>query len=194
MLEVMTVAKKLTVDDLYARGEDVREELIHGEILRKALPSPVHQSHEGALLVWAGRRFNRANGGRWPGGWRIFTEIHTVYDRHEVFCHDLAGWRRDRLDPRSPQWVRVRPDWVCEVLSPSHEKRDLIDKLGVMYAAGVPDYWVIDYEEKILFMYQHGSTGYVVSTVGTGAVIRARPFEAVELRTAVLFGDEDDEE
>lgn len=64
----------------------------------------------------------------------------------------------------------------------------------MLHAAGVPDYWVIDHDEKILFMYQHGPAGYVVTTVGTGAVIRARPFDAVELRTAVLFGDEDDEE
>ncbi len=58
----------------------------------------------------------------------------------------------------------------------------------------MPDYWVIDHDERILFMYQHGPDGYVMRTVTAGAVIHARPFDAVELRTAVLFGDEDDEE
>ena len=194
MLMTVTAAKKLTVDDLYARGEHIREELIHGEILPKAFSGSLHQNQEGALLAWAHRRFHRNAGGRWPGGWWIFTEIHTVYDTHEVFCHDLAGWHRDRLPALTRAWVRVRPDWVCEVLSPSHEKRDLVDKLGVLHAAGVPDYWVIDYHEKILFMYEHRPEGYVLHTVSTGTAIRARPFEAVELRTAMLFGDEDDEE
>lgn len=189
----MTAAKKLTVDDLYARGQGIREELIHGEILPKAFSGAEHQSHEDALTHWARRRFHRNVGGRWPGGWWIFSEIHTVYDTHEVFSHDIAGWRRDRL-PTPAGWIHLRPDWVGEVLSPSHEKRDLVDKLGVLHAAGVPDYWVIDYDEKILFMYQHHADGYVMHTVSAGAVIHARPFEAVELRTAVLFGDEDDEE
>ncbi len=91
MIHAMTSAKKLTVDDLFARGEDIREELIHGEIVPKAFSGAVHQSHEGALRVWAGRRFDRTPGGRWPGGWWIFSEIHTVYDTHQVFCHDIAG-------------------------------------------------------------------------------------------------------
>ena len=193
MIQTVTAAKKLTVDDLYARGEDIREELLHGEIVSKAFSGAEHQTHEGALLLWAARRFNRNAGGRWPGGWWILAEIHTVYDTHEVFCHDIAGWRRDRLATPSG-WIRVRPDWVCEVLSPSHEKRDLVDKLGVLHAAGVPDYWVIDHDEKILFTYQHRPEGYVMHTVSSGAVINARPFDAAELRTGVLFGDEDDED
>jgi Uma2 family endonuclease len=194
MLQTVTAAKKLTVDDLLARGEDTRDELIHGEILPKALSSPVHQNHERALAVWASRRFHRNAGGRWPGGWWILPEVHVVYETHEVFCHDIAGWHRERLPALTRAWARVRPDWLCEVLSPSHEKRELVDKLAVLHAAGVPDYWVIDYDEKIVFMYEHRPEGYVMHTVSTGAVIRARPFEAVELRTAVLFGDEDDEE
>ncbi|MEO7092581.1 MAG: Uma2 family endonuclease [Polyangiales bacterium] len=189
----MTAAKKLTVDDLFALGENTREELIHGEILPKAFSGAEHQNLECALLAWAHRRFHRNAGGRWPGGWWIFSEIHTVYDTHEVFSHDIAGWRRDRL-PAPSGWIRVRPDWVCEVLSPSHEKRDLVDKLGVLHTAGVPDYWVIDHDEKILFMYQHRPEGYVMHTVSSGATIHARPFEAAPLRTAVLFGDEDDED
>jgi hypothetical protein len=68
MLQAMTAAKKRTVDDLYARGEDSREELIHGEILPKAFSGAEHQGHEGALERWAGRRFHRNVGGRWPGG------------------------------------------------------------------------------------------------------------------------------
>ena len=44
-------------------------------------------------------------------------------------------------------------------------------------------------------MFRWTSTGYELALTATsGDVIRAEPFEAVELRAAVLFGDEDDEE
>lgn len=194
MLSTVTAAPKLTVEDLFAHGDDIRDELIHGEIVPKAMAYAPHWSVQGALHGWAMRRFGRRPGGRWPGGWWIGVEAHVVYGASEVFCHDLVGWRRDRLPAMPPRQITTRPDWVCEVLSPGHERRDLVDKLHVMYAAGVPDYWVIDHEERILFLYQHGPEGFVMRSVGAEAVIHAAPFGESELRVAVIFGDEDDEE
>ena len=64
-----------------------------------------------------------------------------------------------------------------------------------LHAAGVPHYWVVNREEKILYVYRYSPDGYVlVKTATSGETIRAEPFDAVELRTAVLFDDEDDEE
>ncbi len=190
----MTAARKLTIDDLFAGGDDIRAELIHGEILPKAVPHVPHSTAEGKLFSWTTRRFDRKPGGRWPGGWWIRPEIHTVYATHEIFCHDIAGWRRDRIPvlPKGP--MTIRPDWVCEVLSPGHQKRDLVDKLWVMHAAGVPDYWVVDHEERILFLYRHRPEGYVMQSVSADTAVHAAPFDAVELRLACIFGDEDDEE
>ena len=190
----MSAAPRLTVDDLFAAGEDVRAELIHGEVVPKAMGHWPHGASQTALATWAKRRFDRQVGGRWPGGWWISVELHVVYGEHEVFCHDLVGWRRDRLAAMPAARITTRPDWVCEVLSPGHEKRDLVDKLHVLHAAGVPDYWVIDHEERILFLYRHRPDGYVVRSVAADEVIHAAPFEATELRVALIFGDEDDEE
>lgn len=169
MLQPMSAARQLTIEDLFAGGADLRAELIHGEIVPKAAPHVPHTTAEGKLSSWAARRFDRKPGGRWPGSWWIRTEIHTVYAAHEVFCHDIAGWRR-------------------------HEKRDLLDKLSGMHAAGVPDYWVIDHEEQIVFLYRHRAEGYVMRSISAHAVMHAPPFDAVELRLACIFGDEDDVE
>lgn len=48
------------------------------------------------------------------------------------------------IECRSGPPVRTRPDWVCELLSPSNAKRDLIDKLQVLHANRVPHYWIVD--------------------------------------------------
>jgi Uma2 family endonuclease len=194
MLHVMPAARRQTVDDLLALGSDVRAELIDGEIIPKAMSLPEHSFPQGFLLAWAIRRFARNPGQRWPGGWWILPEVHVVYSPAQVYCHDLVGWRRDHLAELPKRWVEQRPDWVCEVLSPGHEKRDLVDKLATLHAAGVPHYWVIDRDERILFLYRHAPGGYLLRSVAAGEIIEAPPFEAVQLRTGVIFGDEDDEE
>jgi Uma2 family endonuclease len=194
MLEIMTAAPKFTVDDLLALGEDVRAELIDGEIVYKNAPSGKHALAQVYLDRWLGRRFHRTPGGRWPGGWWVVTEIHVVYEASQTYCHDIAGWKRANLEQLPDGWVEQRPDWVCEILSPGHERDDLIDKLLALHAAGVPHYWVIDREKRRLLLHDWNAEGYRMRVVQANEVISAAPFEACELRTAVIFGDEDDEE
>lgn len=194
MLNPMTMARRKTIDDLFADGTDVRAELINGEIVPKAETGAEHSFAQAGLLAWAHRRFARAAGGRWPGAWWIVSEIHTRYSSAHVYCHDIGAWRRDRFVGKPTGVMTIRPDLACEVLSLGHEKRDLVDKLGTLHAAGVPYYWVIDPEERRLQFYSFRPEGYLVRTIAAGEVIRAEPFDAVELRTGVIFGDEDDED
>ena len=58
---------------------------------------------------------------------------------HDVYRPDVAGWRRERL-PELPAEavVAVRPDWVCEILSPSNTRNDLLKKLRIYQRSGVP--------------------------------------------------------
>ena len=53
---------------------------------------------------------------------------------------------------------------------------------------------MIDHAEWILFLYRHRPEGYVLRSIAVGEVICAEPFESIELRAAVIFGDEDDAE
>ncbi len=199
MLEPMSETRKLTEAEFYLFGEDPRDELVQGVVTPKAAPSGAHSEAETRTVTILHRRFDRAPSGRWPGGWKILSEIHTVYSSHIVFNHDVAGWRRERLGtdllvgtgPRD--WARIRPDWVCEARSPSHEAHDRVYKAGVLAHAGVPHYWIIDPENKLLEVRQLCASGYEVTLTATsGQVVRAPPFDQVELRLDVLFGDADD--
>jgi Uma2 family endonuclease len=178
-----------------ARLGDLRAEILHGDIVQKADPSAEHGVAQGAIAGFVGRRFHRRGGGRWPGGWWIATEVDVEYRPHEVFRHDVVGWRRDRTSecPRGRP-IRARPDWVCEILSPSNEKRDLVDKMRLLREAGVGHYWIVNPEERILVVHRLDERGWVVAlSAGDGETVRAEPFDAVDLRVATLFGDEDDE-
>lgn len=185
-----------TAVDLETLPADSRAEVIHGAVVERASPSAEHGASQiavGAVLV---RRFQRGPGGRWPGGWWLGTEIQIEYETHEVYLHDLVGWRRDRVPVRpSGRPVQTRPDWVCELLSPSNAKRDLVDKFQVLHTNGAPYYWIADPVEQTLIVHRWDRAGYlVILTAAAGEVVRAEPFEAVELRVSALFGVEEDEE
>jgi hypothetical protein len=118
------------------------------------------------------------------------------YQLHQVFRHDVVGWRRDRMVERpTGRPIQLRPDWVCEILSASNEKRDRVSKLGVLQTAGVPHYWLLDPIEHILVVHRFDGAAYRVAlTAAAGETVRAEPFADVELRIDVVFGDEPDEE
>ncbi len=116
-------------------------------------------------------------------------------------------------DPPSGRPIRIRPDWACELLSPSNAKRDqdksaerrtrssaegdakVEDKFGVLHRNGVPHYWLADPIERTLVVHRWEPRGYlVILTCSAGDVVRAEPFDAVELRVSTLFGLEDDDE
>lgn len=187
--------KPATFEDLAACEDPDRLEIIDGQLVEKAAPSPDH-SHTEIKLGVAVDPFNRKPGPRGPGGWWILPEIHTGYPRGEVYCHDMAGWRRDRVPVKPTGWpVRVRPDWVCEIVSPKHERHDLITKPRVLHAAEVPYYWILDPDERILLVHRWSPDGYVVvQRAAAGERVRAEPFDALELQVGVMFGDEEDDE
>ena len=59
----------------------------------------------------------------------------------------------------------------------------------------MPHYWIANPIEQTLVVHRWEPAGYlVVLTAAAGDVVRAEPFDAVELHVATLFGTEDDEE
>src|SRR3954452_18892172 len=97
-----------TFADLAALPDEVRAEIIHGAIVEKASPSSEHGRSQFSLGTVLGRRFQRPPGGRWPGGWWFGLEIEVEYETHEVYRHDAAGWRRDRVsDPPTGRPARI---------------------------------------------------------------------------------------
>ena len=70
MIQPMATTKKATAADLLATyGEDSRVEIIHGEMLEKAMGRVAHSGPQGALAAALIRRFRRKSGvASGPGG------------------------------------------------------------------------------------------------------------------------------
>ena len=109
---------------------------------------------------------------------------------------DLCGWRRDRV-PDLPEpdpgvgAVTIRPDWVCEVLSPSTADRDLGDKSDIYQREQVTHYWILDPSNQVLTVFRWTPEGYIrVLSAGKTKTVRAEPFSEVALDLRRIFRSE----
>ncbi|WP_367114633.1 Uma2 family endonuclease [Thiohalocapsa sp.] len=150
-----------TVHDLLTSPEE-RVELIGGEIVRRPMTRARHAQAQGQVRDDLGCFV----GGSGPGGWWILTEISVAYEPHECPSHDLAGWRRERL-PRPPDGpIELPPDWVCEIVSPGHEKRDTLQIPLLLRRHRVPYYWIIWPEDRTLVAHSlDGDEWRVIATL-----------------------------
>lgn len=195
----MVRARKLvpqTYEDYLALGEGVKAELIDGEILMSPQPKGRHIHAASFLLAALLSRFGSSKGptDQGPGGWWIYAEpeVHLRPDRR-VLVPDLAGWHRERM-PRPPTDTHkftVIPDWVCEIVSPSTQSRDLLYKMPRYLEAGVAWAWLVyPADRRIDVMQQDGDTWNQVTFAEGPVRARLLPFDAVELDCAPLWPED----
>ena len=178
------------IDDLLAWPGDLPIELIDGEIVQRPMTRFEHGHAQTALIGQSFPLVMRQQ----PDGWWIVPEISVRYSEHHCPSHDLAGWRKARLPERPVGVMTLLPDWVCEILSPGHERKDTVTHFLRLQRAGVPYYWIIAPEDRALIAYALDAGGYraVFTAEGpeeTAGTARIPPFEDIEMDLAVLFGD-----
>jgi Uma2 family endonuclease len=120
-----------------------------------------------------------------PGGWWLLPEPELHFDA-DVLVPDWAGWRRERM-PHMPSvsFFTQAPDWVCEVISPSTGRIDRGRKMKIYAREGIAHLWFVDPLAQTLEVY-HLEAGRwaVVATHGGEDLVRAEPFDAVEVTLA----------
>jgi Uma2 family endonuclease len=184
---------KATVEDFYAIPEDKRfHELIGGAIIEKAAPSGEHGGAQGSVISAVGPAFQRRAGSGGPGGWWIAPEVEILLETGEIVRPDVVGWRRERCPERPTGFpIKLRPDWVCEVISPQRANDDTVKKLRLYYGVKIPHYWLVDTRDETLTVLRWSEPGYItVLRAERGEVVRPEPFDAIELAVGTLFGDD----
>jgi len=175
-------------DDLLKLPDNVVGEIVGGELFASPRPASPHARSSSLLGSELIGPFDRGRGG--PGGWWILFEPELHLDG-DVLVPDIAGWRRERM----PQLLNVAafelaPDWVCEVVSPSTARLDRVRKMPVYARHGVSHLWLIDPLAKVLEVYRLIAGAWtLITTAGGEDLVRAEPFEAIELELAMLWID-----
>lgn len=175
-----------TYEDLRAVPDSLVAEILDGELHTSPRRAPPHADASSGLGGALRGPFDRGRGG--PGGWRILfePEVHLAAD---VVVPDLAGWRRERL-PSLPDeaFFSVAPDWVCEVLSPSTVAIDRVKKLAIYARERVAHVWLVDPLARTVEVLRFENGRWlIVATFGGFDLVRAEPFEALELDLSLLW-------
>lgn len=184
-MSAFLLARKLdrpaTHADLEALPPGVKGEIIDGELYVQPRARPGHAQ---ALITIAGEiqgpyRFGRGG----PGGWWILPEPGIELPGSPEFAPDVAGWRRDRLPelPRNEP-IRVVPDWICEVHSPTTRGYDLVKKRPFYARIGVAWLWYVDVEARSVIVSRLVNvTWSEVAVHGEDERVRLEPFTEVEM-------------
>lgn len=185
MLDAMPRAGAATAADIELLEH---HEVVRGEIVRKAMPVVRHSITQGRIVVALAGFHGQGRGAQSPGGWWIGTEPTIEFATHEVYQPDLAGWRLERVPELDEYPIRLVPDWVCEILSPSTADRDLGDKLHGYHRAHVGHYWIVEPAARTLTVYRWQETGYTTAlTARAGDLVRAEPFDALDIALTSVF-------
>ena len=140
---VMKRQGEYTVEDYIALPDDQRYELIDGVLYGMAAPTATHQEIIGEVY-FAMRSYIKNNKGPCKAYLSPFDVQLDMDDRTMVqpdvmvICDKSKIYKGKRL--------LGSPDFVCEVLSPSSIRKDMLLKYKKYKAAGVREYWIIDPE------------------------------------------------
>lgn len=175
-----------TIADWMSHPANEGLELIRGTLVEKAAPSSGHADAESAVGATLVGPFQRGRGG--PGGWRFFTELH-IRLAAEIFCPDVCAYRRERMPQRvDAAVIDLPPDWICEIVSPSNESHDRVEKRDSYFRALVPHYWLLNPVVGTLEVFRRTDLGYtLVLAAHRGQRVRPEPFDALELAVDELL-------
>jgi Uma2 family endonuclease len=133
-------AKPVTADELDQFPDDgKRREIIGGELYVSPAPQISHQDIIKWLLVYLLEVIEIRGHGKVIQG-----PVDVRFSDHDLVQPDIVGIRADRLESCRGNTVYGAPDIVVEVLSPSNESYDRVEKKRLYEANGVPEYWIVD--------------------------------------------------
>jgi len=150
-------------EDYLAWEEGEHIEILNGEVVMMAPPSAKHQEISGELFRQIA---NFLEGKKCrvyaaPFAVRLFEgEDDAPEDVQTVVEPDLSIiCDRSKLDDKG---CKGAPDMVLEVLSPSTRRHDRLVKLNLYQQAGVPEYWIVDPENRSVQVFLRSADGYLL--------------------------------
>ena len=142
-------ARRMTEADYYALPDDVKAELIDGEIYYMASPGVTHQE-----ILW---RLASIIGGyidAKEGECRVIPDCDTKLSTAEdtIVRPDISViCDPDKITDKG---CEGSPDWIIEIASPGDPKHDYLTKLELYQRTGVREYWIVDPMKRSVITYR----------------------------------------
>jgi Uma2 family endonuclease len=134
----------------YARFPDDgnRYEVIDGEVLVTPAPTPMHQHVLGNLYIVL--RGYAEEGGLGV----ILQDVDLLFASGQFLRPDLVFGPESSRECITNRGVEQPPGLVVEVLSPTSASIDRVKKPRRYGDFGVPEYWVVDPEERVVWVWR----------------------------------------
>jgi Uma2 family endonuclease len=177
--------------DFIDLDDDDRRELIDGELIEVEVPKRIHEHIVAQVIVFLGLWARERDSGRVLGsGYKV-----RITDKRGVMP-DVQFYRKEnRADlEQNDGLAKGRPDLVVEIASPSSRRYDRVKKLRWYAEIGVPEYWVIDPEERtverLVLEGTEGRSGQykIADALSEDEVFRPASFEGLEVPLRELWG------
>jgi Uma2 family endonuclease len=167
--------------------EDDPRELLDGALVETEVPGKKHETIVGILLgvLYAWVRVHKA-GELYPSGYKVRVS------KTRGVMPDVQFYRADNpADRREEGCVSGRPDLAIEVVSPKRRRYDRVLKLSYYAAIGVPEYWIIDPEDRTLEQLVFRDGRYAIEAIFQDAdYFRPASFEDLEISLAEFWPEE----
>ena len=188
-----------TYADVLEWDESIRAEIIDGDLYMMAPPDTSHQDISREIFV----RFCNFLKGKTcraysaPFGVRLFPKKNLSDDTF-VEPDIIVVCDKNKIDKRG---CNGAPDLIIEVLSPSTARHDQMVKFRLYQKAGVREYWIVDGENRVLYVHILENGNYVTTvydeteevpvSVLPGCIIPLKEVfpEAVETKKRVFPGN-----
>jgi Uma2 family endonuclease len=154
----------MTYSELLLLPEDgPRIELYDGEVWETPSPTEDHQQVAiSSLLLF--HEYERRAGGR-----VAIAPLDVVFSEKNVVQPDVLYFVKERVHLlKADKRPRYRPDVVVEILSPTTEGNDKGRKLRMFARYEVPEYWMIDIDERAIEIRSLRGDFYVVTVKASG--------------------------
>jgi Uma2 family endonuclease len=176
-----------TYQDWLQLPEDgTRYEVIDGVLYMTPPPSTSHQfvSHRLATLMTAHADANKL-GVVLPAPVGVHLPNQPVPLQPDIVF--ISSARKNII---GTQYIDGAPDLVVEVLSPSNWPFDRQEKFQAYQAAGIPEYWVVDYRQLTIEVYALEKGEYLLlGKWGPSDEVSSRLMEGFQVAVGEVFKD-----
>ncbi len=179
-MTAQTKPASATYADIEALPQHVAGQIVYGALHTHRPGSPRH--------VHAASRLCGELMGIGDAQYVIFPKVEIRWNGH-VIVPDIACWHRERMiSLPDTAYLETVPDWICEVLCPSTNRLDRVEKRALYAEMGVMHLWHIDPAAQTLEAFELKDGAWMLlGSRGSGDTCDLLPFDAVPFALDLLW-------
>ena len=176
------IKNKFTYEDYHNTPDDIRYELLDGELIMVPAPNMFHQTTSKKLFWKLEPLEERGLGPVFhPPTDVVFSDTDTVQP-------DIVFVSTERAHIITEQNIRGAPDLIVEILSPSTANRDRTFKRTLYERYGVTEYWMVDPATRNITVLLLGENGYELAGIyGEGQTLTSPTLPGFGLNLDDIF-------